>query len=212
MLKTRFKYRLYLASGITLWKNEFHKRYSEFFNKKIYLFEPGTLDNPNDHRFIPIGIACYDLNEINHADAILVFMKYYKTLDKSPIGTDSTWECGYAISKGKPVIMIIEDEEHMNYYAYQWMVSFSINAILTKDKTLVEKLKDHPKFVHITILLAQDEKQFESKIIDYLDNYYRSIYSRSGIINYNVDEQARELFSRENLKKIIFINGQPDKK
>ncbi|MDO8659807.1 MAG: polyprenyl synthetase family protein [Candidatus Parcubacteria bacterium] len=206
----QYKYGLYLASGITLWKKEFNKKYSEFFNKKVYLFEPGTLDNPDDHRFIPIGIACYDLNEINHADALLVFMKYYKTLDGSPIGTDSTWECGYGISKSKPVIMIIEDEDHMDYYAYQWMVSFSINAILTKNKALVEKLKDHPKFVHTTILLAQDEKQFESKIIDYLDNYYRSIYSRSGVINFSVDEQAREIFSRENLKNNIYSKSRAD--
>ena len=44
------KYSLYLASGITLWKNYFNKEYSKYFNKKIKLFEPGTLDNPNDHR------------------------------------------------------------------------------------------------------------------------------------------------------------------
>ena len=37
-------------------------------------------------------------------------------------------------------------------------------------------------------------KENAPKIIEYLDNYYRSIYSRSGIINYHVDERAREIF------------------
>ena len=71
------KYRLYLASGIALWANHFKDKYSKFFNRKLYLFEPGVLDTPKDHRKIPIGIACYDLDEINHSDALLVYMKYY---------------------------------------------------------------------------------------------------------------------------------------
>jgi len=206
----KFKYNIYLASGIALWKDFFIKKYSQFFNKKIGLFEPGRLDSPDDHRFIPISIACYDLNDINHSDALLVYMKNYKTLDGGPCGTDSTWECGYAISKGKPVIMLIEDIEHIDYYATQWMVSFSINAILTVNKKIAEKLKNHSKFVHTTILLANSEQEFETKIIEYLDNYYRSIYSRSGIINYKVDERAREIFSRGSFEKNIFIKNLPD--
>jgi len=204
------KYKLYLASGIDLWKNYFSKKYSKYFNRKIYLFEPGTLNTPDDHRFIPIGIACHDLNEINHADALLVYMKHYTTLDGGPCGTDSTWECGYAIGHGKPAIMLIEDKKHIDYYAVQWMVSFSINAILTANKEVAEIIKNHPKFVHTTVLLAQNENQFESKIIEYLDNYYRSIYSRSGIINYYVDERARELFNSESFASNIFINDAPD--
>src|SRR3989344_7149886 len=146
----KHKYSLYLASGITLWKNYFKDKYSRFFNRKIYLFEPGTINTPDDHRKIPIGIACYDLDEINHSDALLVYMRHYKSLDGSPIGTDSTWECGYAISKGKPVIMLIENKEHIDYYASQWMISFAINGILTTDKEVAEILKNHPKFVHTT--------------------------------------------------------------
>ena len=204
------KYKLYLASGITLWKEYFSKEYSKFFNKKVALFEPGILDNPDDHRKIPIGIACYDLNEINHSDALLVYMKKYKTLDGSPTGTDSTWECGYAIGHGKPVIMLIEDFNHMDYYASQWMVTFSINAILTKDKKVAEIATNHPKFVHTTILFAQGSEEFESKIIEYLDNYYRSIYSRSGIVNYYVDDRARDMFCRENFRKIISAKNSED--
>lgn len=208
----QFKYRLYLACGISLWKSIFNNEYSKYFNKKIYLFEPGVLDNPDDHRFIPISIACHDLNEINHADALLVYMKYYKPSDGAPTGTDSTWECGYAISKGKPVIMIVEDKQHLDYYSVQWMVSFSINAILTTNREVAEICKNHPKFVHTTVILAEAKEQFENKIIEYLDNYYRSIYSRSGIINYQVDQQAREIFSEPNLKKNIFSEARAEPK
>lgn len=206
------EYSLYLASGITLWKTYFKEKYSKFFNRKVYLFEPGTINTPTDHRLIPIEVACYDLNEVNHADALLVYMKYYKSLDGAPIGTDSTWECGYAISKEKPVIMLIENKEHINYYDVQWMVSFSINAILTTDKEVAEVTKNHPKFVHTTILLAENPEQFETRIIEYLDEYYRSIYSRSGIINYHVDDRARELFSKEDMSNLTFSSNPTDTK
>lgn len=190
MVKKR--YSLYLAAGITLWKNHFSKQYSQYFNKKIFLFEPGTINTPVDHRIIPITIATCDLNYVNNADAILAYMKHYKTLDGGPTGTDSTWECGYAIGKGKPVIMLIEDLSHMDYYAVQWMVSFSIGAILTTSKEVAEAAKNHSKFVHTTILLCANENQFENKIIEYLDNYYRSIYARMGQINYHVDRALRD--------------------
>lgn len=189
---SKHKYSLYLASGITLWKNYFSKQYSQYFNKKIFLFEPGTIDMPVDHRLIPITIATCDLNYINNADAVLAYMKHYKTLDGGPIGTDSTWECGYAIGKGKPVIMLIEDLSHMDYYVVQWMVSFSIGAILTTSKEVAEAARNHSKFVHTTILLCENENQFESKIIEYPNNYYRSIYARMGQINYNVDRALRD--------------------
>ncbi len=190
MVKKR--YSLYLAAGITLWKNYFSKQYSHYFNKKIFLFEPGTINTPVDHRIIPITIATCDLNYVNNADAILAYMKHYKTLDGGPTGTDSTWECGYAIGKGKPVIMLIEDLSHMDYYAVQWMVSFSISAILTTSKEVAEAARNHSKFVHTAILLCENENQFENKIIEYLNNYYRSIYSRMGLINYHVDRALRD--------------------
>ncbi len=190
MVKKR--YSLYLAAGITLWKNHFSKQYSQYFNKKIFLFEPGTINTPVDHRIIPVTIATCDLNYINNTNAVLAYMKHYKTLDGGPTGTDSTWECGYAIGKGKPVIMLIEDLSHMDYYVVQWMVSFSIGAILTTSKEVAEAAKNHSKFVHTTILLCENENQFENKIMEYLDNYYRSIYARMGQINYHVDRALRD--------------------
>lgn len=207
-----YKYRLYLASGISLWRDFFNPKHSKYFNRKVRLFQPGELDNPDDHRFIPIGIACYDLNEINHADAILGYMKFYKPMDGAPTGTDSTWECGYAIGHAKPVIMLVENVEHLDYYAVQWMVSFSINAVLTTDKKVAEICQNHPKFVHTTVLLAENEEQFENKIIDYLDNYYRSIYSRSGLINYKVDAVARGMFDKNNLEKKIFLSVESERR
>ncbi len=198
MVKKR--YSLYLAAGITLWKNYFSKQYSQFFNRKVFLFEPGTINMPVDHRVIPITIAACDLNYVNNADAVLAYMKHYKTLDGGPTGTDSTWECGYAIGKGKPVIMLIEDLSHMDYYAVQWMVSFSIGAILTTSKEVAEAAKNHSKFVHTTILLCENENQFENKIIEYLDNYYRSIYARMGQINYHFDRALRDYAEPSRIK------------
>ena len=204
------KYHLYLASGISLWRDYFKPQYSKYFNKKIDLFEPGTLGGPDDHRLMPIGIACYDLDRINHSDALLVYMKKYKPADGAPTGTDSSWECGYAIGHGKPVIMLVENKEHLDYYSVQWMVSFSINAILTTNKEVVEICRNHPKFVHATIIFAEVSQQMENKVVEYLNNYYRSIYSRSGVVNYQVDQQAQELFSVENLKKNIFTSNESD--
>lgn len=210
-MKADSRYSLYLASGIGLWKTGFRK-YSRHFNHRLDLFEPGTIDIPKDHRKIPISTACYDLNKINHSDALLVYMKYYDPADGSPPNTDSAWEYGYSISLGKPVIVLIEDKEHIDYYASQWMISFSINAVLTADEEVAKILKDHPKFVHVKILLAQNPEQFETKIIEYLDDYYRSIYSRSGIINYFVDKRAREIFSRKELERMLSAKAGPDRK
>jgi len=75
--------------------------------------EPGIINTPKDHRKIPIGIACYDLDEVNHSDALLVYMKHYKSLDGSPIGTDSTWETGYAVAHGKILVMYTSSEGHV---------------------------------------------------------------------------------------------------
>jgi len=205
-----FKYRLYLAGGIGIWKDYFRPQYSEFFNKKVYLFEPGSLGGPDDHRFMPIGIACHDLNEINHSDALLVYMKKYQPADGSPTGTDSTWECGYAISHGKPVIMLIEDLNHLDYYSLQWMVSFSINAVLTTNEKVAAVCHNHPKFVHAAILYAPSKNQLESKVIEYLANYHRSIYSRSGVINFQVDQRARDLFDEKHLMEMVFSNAPAD--
>lgn len=188
------KYKLYLASGIRLWTLNFKDQYSPLFNKKVELFQPALIDNQfaQNHRLIPIKIATKDLGEINKCDAILAYMKMYDTQDNGPAGTDSSWECGYAIGGEKPTIMLVEDLKHLDYYSAQWMVTFSIGAILTTSKEVAEAARNNDKFTHTTILYCQSKNEFEDKIIGYLDHYYKSIYAREGIINYSVDAELRK--------------------
>lgn len=199
------KYKIYLASGIKLWTLHFKDGYSPFFNKKIDLFQPALIDNQytGNHRKIPIRIATKDLGEINKCDAVLAYMKMYDTQNNGPTGTDSTWECGYAIGKEKPTIMLVENLEHLDYYSAQWMVTFSIGAILTINKEVADFAKNHDKFTHTTILYCKNKEQFESKIIEYLDKYYKSIYAREGMINYSVDEELRKYADKKNLINIL---------
>ena len=199
------RYKLYLASGIRLWTLNFKDEYSPFFNKKLDLFQPALIDNQytGDHRKIPIRIATKDLGEINKCDAILAYMKMYDTQNNGPAGTDSTWECGYAIGGEKPTIMLVENLEHLDYYSAQWMVTFSIGAILTTSKEVADFAKDHDKFTHTAILYCENKEQFESKIIEYLDKYYKSIYAREGIINHSVDEELRKYANKSNIVKIL---------
>ncbi len=199
------RYKLYLASGIRLWTLNFKDEYAPFFNKKVDLFQPALIDNQytGDHRKIPIRIATKDLGEINKCDAVLAYMKMYDTQNNGPAGTDSTWECGYAIGGEKPTIMLVENLEHLDYYSAQWMVTFSIGALLTTSKEVADFAKTHDKFTHTTILYCENKEQFESKIIEYLDKYYKSIYAREGIINYSVDEELRKYADKSNLAKIL---------
>lgn len=199
------KYKLYLASGIKLWTMNFKNTYAPFFNRKVDLFQPALIDDQftNDHRLIPIRIATKDLGEINKCDAILAYMKMYDTQNNGPAGTDSTWECGYAIGKEKPTIMLVEDVQHLDYYSAQWMVTFSIGAILTTSKEVAETAKNNDKFTHTTILYCESKDQFENKIIEYLDGYYKSIYAREGIINYQVDIELREYANSLKINQIF---------
>jgi len=199
------KYKLYLASGIRLWTLNFKDEYSQFFNKKTELFQPALIDKQytGDHRNIPIRIATKDLGEINKCDAILAYMKMYDTQNNGPAGTDSTWECGYAIGGEKPTIMLVENLEHLDYYSAQWMVTFSIGAILTTSKEVADFAKNHDKFTHTAVFYCENKEQFEDKIIEYLDKYYKSIYAREGIINYSVDEELRKYADKSNLVKIL---------
>ncbi|OHA58258.1 MAG: hypothetical protein A2571_03310 [Candidatus Vogelbacteria bacterium RIFOXYD1_FULL_44_32] len=199
------KYKLYLASGIRLWTLFFKDGYSPYFNKKVSLFEPALIDNQytGEHRKIPIKIATKDLGEINKCDAVLAYMKMYDTQGNGPTGTDSSWECGYAIGQEKPTIMLVEDLEHLDYYTSQWMVTFSIGAILTTDKEVAESARHSDKFTHTAILLCENKEQFEDKIIEYLDKYYRSIYAREGEINYSVDQEIRKYVDEKNLQEFF---------
>ena len=186
----------------------FQKEYSAFFNKKVDLFQPALIDKQytGDHRLIPIRIATKDLGEINKCDAILAYMKMYDTKDNGPAGTDSSWECGYAIGAEKPTIMLVENLEHLDYYSAQWMVTFSIGAILTTDKRVAEQAKNHDKFTHTTIIYCAKKDEFEAKIIEYLDNYYKSIYAREGKINYSVDQELREIATKANIVKRLSVS------
>lgn len=199
------RYKLYLASGIRLWNLSFKDDYSSVFNNKIELFQPALIDNQyaQNHRLIPIKIATKDLGEINKCDAVLAYMKMYDTKDNGPAGTDSSWECGYAIGGEKPTIMLVEDLKHLDYYSAQWMVTFSIGAILTTSKEVAEAARNTDKFTHTTILYCQNKNEFEDKIIKYLDNYYKSIYAREGIINYSVDEELRKYGNKKSIYEIL---------
>lgn len=199
------RYKLYLASGIRLWNLYFKDQYSEFFNKQLDLFEPALIDNQytRDHRVIPIKIATKDLGEINKCDAVLAYMKMYDTQNNGPAGTDSSWECGYAIGLEKPTIMLVEDLEHLDYYTSQWMITFSIGAILTTSREVAETARNSDKFTHTKILHCESKDQFENKIIEYLNGYYKSIYAREGIINSFVDKEVRLYASNKKLKSLL---------
>ncbi len=199
------RYKLYLASGIRLWNLYFKDQYSASFNKKLDLFQPALIDNQyaREHRLIPIKIATKDLGEINTCDAVLAYMKNYDTQNNGPAGTDSSWECGYAIGLEKPTIMLVEDLAHLDYYTSQWMITFSIGAILTTSKEVAEKAKNSDKFTHTRILYCENKDQFENKIIEYLDSYYKSIYAREGIVNFFVDSEMRAYVDRKKLLKSL---------
>lgn len=199
------KYKLYLASGIKLWTMDFKDNYSPFFNHKVELFQPALIDKQytGNHRLIPIKIATKDLGEINKCDAILAYMKMYDTAGNGPAGTDSTWECGYAIGKEKPTIMLVEDVQHLDYYSVQWMVTYSIGAILTTNKEVVAFAKNNEKFTHTAVLHCEKKEEFEDKIIEYLDNYHKSIYAREGVINYQVDIELRNYANHQKIIKIF---------
>ncbi|MFA5070589.1 MAG: polyprenyl synthetase family protein [Patescibacteria group bacterium] len=203
------RYKIYLASGIKLWRQNFKDEYSPFFNKKLDLFQPALIDEDySDQRKIPIRIATKDLGEINKCNAILAYMKMYDTENNGAAGTDSTWECGYAIGKEKPTIMLVENLEHLDYYSAQWMVTFSIGAILTTSKEVSEFAKNNDKFTHTAVLYCENKDQFENKIIEYLDKYYKSIYAREGIINYSVDKELRHYADISVVAKILEKSGE----
>jgi len=188
-----------------LWTLNFKDEYAPFFNKKVDLFQPALIDKQytGDHRNIPIRIATKDLGEINKCDAVLAYMKMYDTQNNGPAGTDSAWECGYAIGGEKPTIMLVENLEHIDYYSAQWMVTFSIGAILTTNKEVADFVGNHEKFTHTAVLYCDNKDGFEDKIIEYLDKYYKSIYAREGIINYSVDEELRKYADKKNIAGIL---------
>jgi nucleoside 2-deoxyribosyltransferase len=163
-------YSLYLAGSVRLWKKEFKEKYSGFFNHKIKLFEPGTMNIPDDHRLIKKQVVERCCDEIRKSDALLVYMKSYKpSKHGGPIGTDSSWECGFAYGIKKPSIAIIDDFSQLSYFECQWMVPFNINAYLTTKKEVAEKIKKTVHFKNSDVIFCESVELIEQKISKYLD-------------------------------------------
>ncbi len=161
---------LYLVGSVRLWRKQFRKRYSDFFNKTIWLFEPGTLNVPDDHRRITKSVVARCAAEIRKSDAVLIYMKPYKAGTRGgPVGTDSSWECGFAYGIGKPSIALIDDITQLYYFEGQWMIPFNISAYLTTDKSLAERMKRTKQFKASDILVCESKKEIEKVIAQYLD-------------------------------------------
>lgn len=164
------KKRLYLAGSITLWKKQFRGTYSKLFKKKMRLFEPGMMNIPHDHREIKDIVAKTDSREIMKSDAVLAYMKNYKAEKHGgPVGTDSSWECGFAYGLGKPVIALIDDKKQIEYYRHQWMVTFHIKAFISTSKKIIDELTSDAHFKKSDILHIQDIDSIEDAIYSYLE-------------------------------------------
>jgi hypothetical protein len=83
------------------------------------------------------------------------------------------------------------------------MVTFSIGAILTTNKAVAEAAKDSDKFTHTKILYCEHKQQFENKIIEYLDAYYKSVYAREGVINASVDRELRNFSKKSEIVRML---------
>lgn len=163
------KKHLYLAGSITVWKNQFKDKYSQLFKNKISLFEPGKMNIPHDHRQIKESVAKTDSREIQKSDAVLAYMKDYKTTKHGgPVGTDSSWECGFAHGLGKPVIALIDDVNQIEYYKHQWMVTFHIKAFISFDKKILNKLFSDSHFKNSDILYIENPVLLEESLYSYL--------------------------------------------
>lgn len=163
-------YSLYLAGSVLLWKKEFEKKYSGFFNRRIKLFEPGKMNIPDDHRLISKQVVEKCCAEIRKSDALLIYMKNYRTSKYGgPVGTDSSWECGFAYGIKKPSIAIIENLSQLSYFECQWMVPFNINAYLTTEKKVAKKIKKTAHFKDSDVIFCESVEVIEQKICEYLD-------------------------------------------
>jgi nucleoside 2-deoxyribosyltransferase len=168
-MKNSNKKYLYLAGSITIWRNQFKDKYSKLFRKKIKLFEPGKMNIPHDHRQIKESVAKTDSREIQKSDAVLAYMKDYKAAKHGgPVGTDSSWECGFACGLGKPVIALIDDKKQIEYYRHQWMVTFHIKAFVSFDKKLVDELSSDAHFKKSDIIYIEDLQLLEESLYLYL--------------------------------------------
>lgn len=168
------KYYLYLAGSIRIWREDFYQHYSSSFNKRISLFEAGTLNIPPNHTEIAPEVSDVCVQKIISSDAILVYMKSYtpKKYEGYP-GVDSSWECGFAYGLKKPIIALIDNVEHAKYFEDQWMLSHNITAFLTTNIDVVSFIKDSTHYRKPTVLFANTPDELEQTIIKYLDKMFK---------------------------------------
>lgn len=164
------KYSLYLAGSIQVWEKEFVPKYGDCIGNRIDLFQPGDIKHiPKMHKEIPQKISKMCLGAIETADGVLAYIKDYKSPEGAgPCGTDSCWELGYALGKGKPVIALIEDVDHLNYISKMWMVILSIDAILTLDRSVKNEAEKREHYQGSEILFVKDKTHIEDEILDFL--------------------------------------------
>lgn len=161
---------MYLCGSVKLWRSEFKERYSTSFGTSIQLFEPGSMNVPQNQMHINPDIALFDVQQIQEADALLVYMKNYESNYEvdGPVGTDSSWECGYGYGLKKPIITIIEDLEHLKYFQLQWMVTFTISTFITDNEEVLNVIQNDDRLKKIGCILYKPERNIEYMITEYL--------------------------------------------
>ncbi len=168
--------KLYLAGPIEVWKEKFKDDYSEILNNEIDLFEPGRITPELSHDLIPIEIAEKCREAIDCSDAILAYISPYSPSDKAGDipGADSSWELGYAAAEGKSIIVLIDDLEVLDFWAKMWMVSLEVDAILTHNKEVKDKVGGIEHLKEAEILYCESAEDFEEEIINFLGSREKS--------------------------------------
>ena len=80
--------------------------------------------------------------------------------------------------------MLVENLEHLDYYSAQWMVTFSIGAILTTSKEVADFAKTMTNLPHTAILYCEKIKgSLKIKLLSTWINITNLFNAREGIIN-----------------------------
>lgn len=176
MITRQSKMKLYLAGSIRVWTERFIGKYSKCFNSSVILFEPGTLGTVEEHSLMPNEIAVRDLTELASADAVLAYIRPYECPEgEGSAGTDSCWECGFAMGTGKPVIALVDDTFQLEYLNRMWMVCLSITAVLTPSTAVAANLPVSEHLKHADLIIFRDPGDLENIIIKYLSERKRRI-------------------------------------
>jgi len=164
-----FPYTLYLAGSIRIWQEQFVPKYASHFNHSVGLFEPGRLNIPPDHTHISPQVTQKCVEEITKADAIISYMKPYVPSEKGGVpGIDSSWECGFACGLGKPVIALIDDVAHFQYFEDQWMLSHNKTAFITLDPEIAHVAKESSHYDDPQVIVLDAIENIEHSIINFL--------------------------------------------